>query len=111
MDKDYYSKSKEGETQGTISVSPMSTITTSDSTKIFRLSNTLLNPTTESLKHIMKRSLGYWPSSPTQHQINKSNCQLHYWATGKRKYCSVAYCKDCKVSLCTDQCFEVSHSM
>ena len=27
----------------------------------------------------------------------------HYWDTGKRKYSSVAYCKDCRVSICTDK--------
>ena len=41
--------------------------------------------------------------SPLNH-INKSNYQLHYWATGKLKYSSVAYCKDCRVSICTDKC-------
>ena len=52
-----------------------------------------------------------WPSSPALNHIKKSNCQMHYWAKGKRKYSSVAYCKDCRVSICTDKLYEVFHSI
>ena len=58
----------------------------------------------------MNRSLGHWPLVPSKHHINKLNCQLHYWATGKRKYSNVNFFKDCNVSLCTDNCFEVFHT-
>ena len=73
MDKDYYSKSKEVEAQGTTSVSARSTIITSDSAKITCLSKISLSPTTGALKHRMNRFLGYLPSSPIQHHIKKSN--------------------------------------
>ena len=89
----------------------MSTITNTDFPKRSRLYNTSLMPITGSLKHRLNKSLGHWPSSPALNHIKKSNCQLHYWATGKRKYSSVAYCKDCRVGLCTDKCYEVLHSM
>ena len=111
MEKDYYSEYKEDDPQGTGSVSSMSTITNPDFPKRSRLSNTSLMPITGSLKHGLNKLLGHWPSSPALNHIKKSNCQLHYWATGKRKYISVAYCKDCRVSICIDKCYEVFHSM
>ena len=89
-DKDYFSEYKEYYPQGTGSVSSMSTITNTDFPKRSRLSNTSLIPITRSLKDRIKKSLGHWPSSPALNHIKKSNCQLHYWATGKRKYSSVA---------------------
>ena len=89
----------------------MSTITNPGFPNRSWLSNPSIVPITVSLKHRLKKSLGHWPSSPTLNDIKKSNCQLHYWATGKLKYSSVAYCKDCKVSLCTDKCYGVFHSM
>ena len=89
----------------------MSTITNTDFPKRYWLSNTSLMPITGSLKHQLKTLLGLWPSSPALNHIKKSNCQLHYWATGKRKCSRVSYCKDCRVSLCTDKCYEVFHLM
>ena len=89
----------------------MSTITNPDCPKRYRLSKTSLMPITGSLKHHLNKSLGHWPSILALKHIKKSNCQLHYWATGKRKCSSVAYCKDFRVGLCTDKCYEVLHSM
>ena len=111
MDKDYYSGSKQDYPQGTSSVSTMSSITTPDSTKRSRVSVHSLMPITGSLKHRLNNSLGHWPCATAEHHIKKSNCQLHYWATGKRKYSNVAYCKDCRVSLCTDKCYEAFHTV
>ena len=111
MDKDYYSGSKQDYPQGTSSLSTMSSITTPDSTKRSRVSVHSLMPITGSLKHRLNNSLGHWPCATAQHHIKKSNCQLHYWATGKRKYSNVAYCKDCRVSLCTDKCYEAFHTV
>ena len=54
----------------------------------------------------MNISFGHWASVPSRHHIKKSNCQLYYWATGKRKYSYVEFVKYCNVSLCTDNCFE-----
>ena len=104
-------KHKEDDPQVTGSVSSMSTIKNPDCPKRSWLSNTSIIPITGSLKHQLNKSLGHWPSSPALNHIKKSNCQMHYWDTGKRKYSSVAYCKDCKFSLCTDKCYEVFHSM
>ena len=111
MDKYYYSEYKEDDPQGTGSVSSMNTITNPDCPKRYWLSNTSLMPITGSLKHQLNKLLGHWPSSLALNHIKKSNCQLNYWATGKRKCSSVAYCKDCRVSLCTDKYYEVFHSM
>ena len=48
-----------------------------------RLSNTSLMPITRSLNHRLNKSLGHWLLSPALNHIKKSNCQLHYWTTGK----------------------------
>ena len=111
MDKDYYSEYKEYDIQGTGSVSYMRTITNPDFPKRSWLSNNSLMPITGSFKHRLNKSLGYWPSSPALNHIKKSNSHMHYWATGKRKYSSVAYRKDCRLSICTDKCYEVFHSI
>ena len=111
MEKDYYSEYKEDDPQVTGSVSSMSTITNPDCPKRSWLYNTSLMPINGSLKHRLNKLLGHWPSSPALNHIKKSNFQLNYWDTGKRKYSSVPYCKDFRVSLCTDKCYKVFHSM
>ena len=58
----------------------------------------------------MNRPLGHWPLVPPKDHIKKLNCQLQYWATGEYKYSNVEFCKDCNVSLCTDNCFGVFHN-
>ena len=83
---------------------------TSTTSRITRISDIELNPMTVTLKCRMDISLGHWPSVPSRHHIKKLNFQLHYWATGKRKYSNVEFCKYCNVSLCTDNCFEVFHT-
>ena len=95
--------------QGTGGVSSMSKITNPDCPKRSRLSYTSLMPITRSLKHRINKLLGHWPSSPALNHIKKSNCELQYWDRGKRKYGSVAYCKYCRVGLCTDKGYKVFH--
>ena len=81
--------------------------TTSTGSRIY---DSAPDPITGRLKCRMNRPLRYWPSVSSRHHIKKSNYQLHYWATGKRKYSNVEFCKDCNVSLCTDNCFELFHT-
>ena len=88
----------------------MSKTTTSTTSIRSRIYDIALNPITRTLKCRTNRSLGHWPSVPSRHHIKKSNCQLHYWAKGKRKYSNVEFCKDCNFNLCTDNCFEVFHT-
>ena len=111
MDKDYYkTRHREDQTQERCSISIMSTTAMSTTSRISRIYDSALNPITGTLKCRMNRSLGHWPLVPSIHRIKKSNCQLHYWATGKLKYSNVEFCKDYNVSLCTDNCFEVFHT-
>ena len=114
MQDDYYATkkkaSKTDSTTDTCSISSISTATTS-TTRRSRISDSALHPISGSLKSRLNKSGDHWPASSSKHHIKKSNCQLHYWATGKRAYSNVAYCKCCKVSLCTDNCFEVFHTV
>ena len=114
MQDDYYAikkkASKTDSTTDTCSISSISTATTS-TTRRSRISDSALHPISGSLKSRLNKSGDHWPASSSKHHIKKSNCQLHYWATGKRAYSNVAYCKCCKVSLCTDNCFEVFHTV
>ena len=88
----------------------MSTTATSTTSRRSRMSDSPLNPITGTLKRGMNKSLGHWPLVPSRQHIKKSNFQLHYWATGKRKYINVEFSKDCNASLYTDNCFEMFHT-
>ena len=111
MDKEYYkTRHREYQTQEICSLSSMSTTVTSTTSIISRIYDSALNPITGTLKCRMNISLGHWPSAPSRHHIKKSNCQFHYWATGKHKYINVGFCKDFNVILCTDNCFELFHT-
>ena len=92
------------------SMSSASTATTT-STKRSKIADISLHPISGSLRSRLDKLGDHWLASASKHHIKKSNCQLHYWATGKRKYSNVACCKCCKVSLCTDNCFEVFHTV
>ena len=73
-----------------------------------------LAPLEEPIKYPTVGTQFHQPTSddvPALNHIKKSNCQLNYWATVKRKYSSVAYCKYFRVIICTDKCYEVFHSM
>ena len=90
MDKDNYkTRQREYLTRETCSISSMRKTTTSTTSRRSMNSDSELNPITGTRKCIMNRSLGHWPSVPSRHHIKKSNCQLHYWDTGKRKYINV----------------------
>ena len=103
LDKDYfktYNSSSE-----TASVTTASTMTTST-----RGRNTVctssVNPFTGSLKCRLNQGLPHWPS-PAQ---SSYHCQLHYWASGIRKYKNIEICKVCNVALCTDDCYRQFHT-
>ena len=114
MQYDYYAtrenKDKTNQTSDTCSLSSISTATTS-TTRRCRISNSTLHPISGTLKCRLNKSLAHWPSSSSKHHLKKSNCQLHFWATGKRKYSNVEFCKQCNVSLCTENCYEVFHTV
>ena len=114
MQHDYYAirenKDKTNQTSDTCSLSNISTATIS-TTRRCRMSNSTLHPISGTLKCRLNKSLAHWPSSSSKHHLKKSNCQLHYWATGKRKYSNVEFCKQCNVSLCTENCYEVFHTV
>ena len=111
MEKDYLKTiQREDQTLKKSSLSSMSTTATPNTPRRSRIYDSALNPITGTLKWIMNRSLGHWTLVPSIHHIKKSNFQLHYWDTGKRKYIIVGFCKDCNVSLCTDNWFEVFHT-
>ena len=116
LDKDYYSKqSGEGgfrrSSSLSTSMSDISSCASHESKRKTRMSESGLHPFTGALKSRLNRTLGHWPCAPSiHHPTIKSNCQLHLWATGKRKYKDVVYCADCNTSLCTDNCFEIFHT-
>ena len=92
MEKDYYkTRQREDQNQKTCILSSMSTTATSTTSRISSISDSALNRITRTIKRRMNRSLGHWESVPSRHHIKKSNCQLQYWATGKRKYSYVDF--------------------
>ena len=112
MDKQYYSRVSRQKQDGEI-ISTMSTLSTNASSVSSRrshISASYLNPFTVSSKSRINTSVAHWPSVPSQSEIKKCNCQLHWWVTGKSKYKNVAFCKECDVSLCTELCYELFHT-
>ena len=112
MDKGYYSRKRQrqdDESVSTVSTCSINTGTSRGGSRS-RISVSGLNPLTGSLKCRLDKSLPHWPSPPTKHDAKLFNCQLYYWATGKRVYQNVQYCKECNVSLCTDTCYEIFHT-
>ena len=87
--------------------STVSTTTTENERKRTRVTDSSLKPITGSLKLRLDTSMGHWPV--TAHRRN-ANCQLHYWASGTRKYKNVVLCQECNVYLCTDRCYEIFHT-
>ena len=113
MNKEYYKK-RQTETGDDGSLSTVTTCSVSTSTSRggsrCRISVSALNPISGSLKCRLDTTLPHWPSPPTKESTKLFNCQLHYWATGKRIFQNVQYCKECNVSLCTDRCYEMFHT-
>ena len=110
MDKGYYSKkSEEDGIVSTVSTFSISTCTSRGGSRS-RISVSGLNPITGSLKCRLDKSLPHWPLAIAKQDTKLFNCQLHYWATGKRIYQNVQYCKECNISLCTDKCYEIFHT-
>ena len=91
-------------------MSTFSTNASCDSSRRISISDSSLNPLTGPLKSRINTSVDHWPSVPSQSEIKKCNCQLHWWVTGKSKYKNVAFCKECDVSLCTELCYELFHT-
>ena len=111
MNRDYYkTRQREDKNQETCSLSSITTTATSTTSIISSIYYSALNTITLTLKCIMNRSLNHWPLVPSRHHIKNPNFQLHYWATRKRKYSNVEFCKDCNVSIFTDNCFEFFHT-
>jgi len=114
LDKFYYENKNSSQisrcsSQGSLSSLSLSTCST-DTSRRQRISELSLNPFSGSCKCRLDRTISHWPSAPKRlHGAKKSNCQLHYWATGKRKYAATAYCQNCNVSLCINGCYEMFH--
>ena len=66
-----------------------------------------LNPMDGALKDRMNKTISHLATFP---RTSKPYCHLHYWVTGERRYSNCAYCGNCNVVLCTDNCFEMFHS-
>ena len=75
-----------------------------------RISASALNPLTGALKGRLNRGTAHWQLNPSFAGMNKANCQMHWWVTGKRKYKNVDFYKECNVSLCTNGCYELFHT-
>ena len=117
LNETYYNR-KEGD--GSVSSLSVSTIdlarrshwssaTKINSTRRSRVSDSSLDPTTGSLKCRVNAITLHWPSAPdtTKYAIHR---QLYLWAIGLRKYQNIQHCKECNVSLCTDNCYERFHT-
>ena len=77
------------------------------------LTNRSLDPQKGSLCHRLNRQ-NHWPSLPPRDQSGQvTTCNLHRWACGAKcqKHAFVAYCEECNVVLCTDQCFRIFHEV
>lgn len=113
MDPDYYQRDEKKITrlrendETDTRCSTVSTMTTENERKRTRVTDSSLKPITGSLKLRLDTSMGHWPV--TAHRRN-ANCQLHYWASGIRKYKNVVLCQECNVYLCTDRCYEIFHT-
>ena len=80
MDKQYYSRVSRHKQDGE-SISTMSNLSTnasSDLSRRSRISSSSLNPLTGYLKYRINTSVAHWPLAPSQYEIKKCNCQLHW---------------------------------
>ena len=109
LDKTYFDKKKTATIPRSKSQSSLTSRSenTVDTQRRSRISERSLHPLTGSLKHRLNNLLPHWATTSTNPQ---HYCQLHYWATGKRKYQNVIQCKECNVVLCTDGCNERYHT-
>ena len=107
--KRLFHKKNETATAGMTRTTSVSSIsdTISDKSRRCRISERSLNPLMGTLKNRLSSLVLYWASTTSYSQ---HYCQLHYWATGVRKYQNVVQYKECNVVLCTDGCFEKFHT-
>ena len=107
MDPTYYS-TKMREHSSSKSLSLLSTNTT-DTRQRKRISDAGLNPVNGALKCRLNHG-NHFPTAPNQDKC-KTHCQLHLWATGKQKYTNVQHCRQCNVTLYTDNCYKRFHTV